>query len=64
MNRSCKSFSCCVSQHVQDLDVDTEATDKRKTELSREGKKTEADPKASSPVFTTTFNAIIELPLL
>ena len=63
MHRCRKSFSSCVSQHVQDLDVDTEATNKRKAELSRECEKTEADTKASSPVFTTAFNAIIDLPL-
>ena len=64
MHRSRKSFPSCVSQHVQDLDVDTEATNKRKAELSRECEKTEADTKASSPVFTTAFNALIDLPLL
>ena len=64
MYRSSKSLSCCIPQHVEYLDVDAEATDKRKAELSWEGHNSKADPKASSPIFTTSLNPIIKLPLV
>ena len=63
MYRRGQPFSCLISQHAEDLDVDVETTYERKTKLGGQSKKPKADSKASAPVFSTSFSPILHLPL-
>ena len=63
MYRRGQPFSCLISQHAEDLDVDVETTNERKTKLGGQGKKTKADSEASAPVLTTGFSHTVHLPL-
>ena len=63
MHRRGQPFSCLISQYAEDLDVDIETTNERKTKLGGQSKKPKADSKASAPVLSTSFNPIVNLPL-
>ena len=63
MHRRRKPLPCSVPQHVNDLEVDVEATHEGKTELGRQCEETKADSEVSSPVLPTCLNSIRYLPL-